>query len=146
MGHEAIVTGYIDGTHWRVGERYRWTHDLNREALAQVPADDDWPWVVRGIFALPAAYPQGTYRSQIIHFGLSIKDEPSDRGIWDVWLGKFEAVLRQLYWLRAVAHLETDFEPDRTFEWLPTDSAVGRLYDDPPQPVTEWTRSVRTSG
>ena len=35
----------------------------------------DWPWVVRGIFALPAPYPQGTYRRQVIHFGLSIKDD-----------------------------------------------------------------------
>ena len=24
--------------------------------------------------------------------------KPSERSVWDVWLGKFEAVLRRLYW------------------------------------------------
>jgi hypothetical protein len=143
MGHEAIVYGRIVGASWRVGERFTWTHDLNCGALAQVPADDDWPWVVQGIFALPAPYPQGTYRRQVIHFGLSIKDDPQDRSIWEVWLGKFERVLRRLYWRSAVAHLDTDFEPPRVFEWVPTDAAMDRLYDDPPQPVGEWVRSVQ---
>jgi hypothetical protein len=49
--------------------------------------------VVRGIFALPAPHPQGTYRRQVIHFGLSIKDDPSNRGIWDVWLAKYSAMM-----------------------------------------------------
>lgn len=146
MGHEAIVSGRIVGARWRVGDRITWTHDLNREALSAVPEDDDWPWVVRGIFALPAPYPQGTYRQQVIHFGLSIKDDPSNRGIWDVWLGKFEAVLRRMYWSSALAQINTDFEPPRIFEWVPTDEASTRLRDDPPQPVTDWIRSVRVLG
>lgn len=143
MGHEAIVYGRIVGASRRVGDRFTWTHDLNREALTAVPEDDDWPWVVQGIFALPAQYPQGTYRRQVIHFGLSIKDEPCDRGIWDLWLCKFEGVLRRLYWWSTVAHIATDFEPPRVVEWVPTEAAMGRLYDDPPQPVAEWVRSVR---
>jgi hypothetical protein len=143
VGHEAIIYGRVVGASWHVGDRFTWTHDLNREVLAQLPADDDWPWVVRGIFALPAPYPQGTYRRQIIHFGLSIKDDPDNRGIWDLWLGKFEEVLRRLYWWSAVVHLDTDFEPPRVFEWVPTEAAMGRLYDDPPQPISEWSRSVK---
>lgn len=116
---------------------------MNREALLQVPEDDEWPWIVRGIFALPAAHPQGTYRRQIIHFGLSIKDDPSDRSIWDTWLGKFERVLRSMYWWSAAVHVETDFEPPRKFEWIPTESAMAKLREDPPQPVAEWLRTVR---
>jgi hypothetical protein len=143
VGHEAIVYGRIIGSSWRAGERFAWTHELNRDALAAVPATDDWPWVVRGMFALPAPYPEGTYREQVIHFGLSIKDEPNDRGIWDVWLGKFETVLRQLYWTSAVAHITTDFEPPRVIKWTPTEAAMGRLYDEPPQAVSEWVRSER---
>ena len=142
MGHEAIIYGRVIGVSWRVGERFTWTHDLNREALAQVPEDDDWPWVVRGIFALPAPYPQGTYRRQVIHFGLSIKDDPTNRGIWDAWLGKFEGVLGRLYWQSAVVHLDTEFEPPRVFEWVPTEAAMGRIHDDPPRPVAEWVRSI----
>jgi hypothetical protein len=146
MGHEAIVYGRIIGASWQVGERFARTHDLNRAALATVPEADDWPWVVRSIFALPAPHPRGTYRRQVIHFGLSVKDDPSDRGVWDVWLGKFEAVLRRLYWRSAAAHLATDFEPPRAFDWVPTEAAMGRLYDDPPRPVAEWVRSVRADG
>jgi hypothetical protein len=86
---------------------------------------------------------EGTYRRQVIHFGLSVKDDPTDRGIWGVWLGKFEAVLRRLYWWSALAHLDTNFEPQRVFEWLPTEAAVGRLRCDPPQPAGEWARSVQ---
>lgn len=143
MGHEVIISGRVVGASWRRGEQFTRTYDLNREALAAVPEDDDWPWVVRGIFALPAPYPQGTYRRQVIHFGLSLKDAPGDPGTWDVWLGKFEAVLRQLYWWSAQAQIDTEFGPPRVFEWVPTEAAMKRLLDDPPQPVSEWVRSVR---
>lgn len=143
MGHEAIIHGRIVGASWRSGDRFFWLHDLNCNVLARIPAEDDWPWVVRGIFALPASHPEGTYRRQIIHFGLSIKDDPQDHGIWDVWLGKFEVVLRQLYWWSALVHLETEFGPPRLFQWTPTEEAMQGLYDDPPRPVTEWSRSVR---
>jgi hypothetical protein len=143
VGHEAIVYGRIIGANGQSGPGYRALQDRNRAVIRRLSQDDNWPWVVRGMFALPASYPMGTYRRQVIHFGLSIKDEPSDRGVWDVWLGKFEAVLRRLYWLSAVAHLTTDFEPPRVFEWVLTEAAMGQLYDDPPQPVSEWVRSVR---
>jgi hypothetical protein len=129
-----------------VGEHYTRTHELNCEALATVPEDDDWPWVVRSIFALPGPYPQGVYQSQVIHFGLSMKDDPCDRGVWDKWFVKFEVVLRQLYWWSTVAVLQTEFEPTRMFEWVPSEAAIRQLYDDPPKPVTEWVRSVRELG
>lgn len=96
----------------------------------------------RGMFALPAEWPRGTYRSQVIHFGASFKDEPQDRGCWDVWIGKFETVLRRLHWWSATLHLVIEFEPERVFRWLPTTAAVERMTRDPPQPVQEWQRSV----
>ena len=141
MGHEAIVYGRINGATWHVGDGFRRMYDLNRDALAAVPEEDNHPWVVRGIFALPAPYPQGFYRRQIIHFGLSLRDFPDEQDRWDVWLGKFERVLRGLYWWKATAHFETDFGPPRVIEWVPTDAAMGRLYGDPPQPVSEWVRT-----
>ena len=138
VGHEAIISGRIVGASWRVGERFTWTHDLNREALAAVPEDDDWPWVVRGIFAFPAPYPEGTYRRQVIHFGLSIKDDPTDPG----HLGR---VAGQVRGGAAAALLVVGAGPDRHrvraaagVRVVPTEAARGRLYDDPPQPVGEW--------
>lgn len=136
MGHEVIIFGSIEGADT---ERLR---ALNAAALAELPAEDEWPWLVRGMFALPAGWPRGTYRTQVIHFGASFKDEPQDQSCWDGWVGKFEAALRQLYWWSATLHLVSEFEPERMFRWLPTAAAVDRMVCDSPQPVQEWVRSV----
>ncbi len=136
MAHEVILYGSIEGVEH---ERLR---ALNAAALADLPAQDEWPWLVRGMFALPADWPQGTFRSQVIHFGASLKDEPQDRACWDAWIGKFEEVLRRLYWYSATLHLVTEFEPDRVFRWIPTPAAAALLSHEPPQPVQEWERSL----
>jgi hypothetical protein len=136
VGHEVIVFGSIEGAD---PERLR---ALNAAALAELPAEDERPWLVRGMFALPAGWPHGTYRAQVIHFGASFKDEPPDRACWDAWVGKFEALLRRLHWWSATLHLVTEFEPERVFRWLPTAAAVDRMVGDPPQPVREWRQSV----
>jgi hypothetical protein len=83
-------------------------------------------------------------REQVIHFGASLEGDPTDRGCWDVWLGKFEALLRRLYWWSAVVHLETDFERECTFRWLPTERTVGLMLGDGPRPPSgrgpsRWT-------
>ena len=145
MSHEAILYGRIIGATRRPGADYFALHERNRATLNRLPRKDDWPWLVRGMFALPAGHPQGTFRRQVIHFGASIKDDPCHRDIWDEWLGKFESLLRQLYWWSTVVHLSTEFEPDRVFEWRPTEAAMVGLYAEPPQPIGEWVRSVRTS-
>jgi hypothetical protein len=85
LAHEVILYGSIEGAEH---ERLR---VLNAVALSELPAEDEWPWLVRGMFALPAEWPQGPFRSQIIHFGASLKDEPHDRACWDTWIGKFES-------------------------------------------------------
>jgi len=143
VGHEAIVYGRIIGASGEPGPNYRALQERNRAVIHRLPREDEWPWLVRGMFAVSPRPPVGTYRRQVIHFGASLKDDPDDRGVWDVWVGKLEAVLRELYWWSAVAHLTTEFEPERVFEWRPTDAAMGGLYGDPPLPVKEWVRSVR---
>ena len=143
MGHEAIVYGVIVGASYRIGEDYRLLQDYNAAIIRKLRTEDDWIWLVRSAFALPGQYPQGTYRRQIIHFGLSIKDDPSDRGCWDIWFEKFEEVLKRLYWLSAKVHIETDFEPDRMFIYLPTDESLTDLYADKPSPISKWRRSVK---
>lgn len=136
MGHEVVVFGSIEGAD---PERLR---ARNAAVLAALPADDDWPGLVGGMFALPAGWPHGTYRSHVIHFGASFKDDPHDPAVWDGWLGKFEAVLRRMYWWSATLHLDTEFGPERVFRWRPSAAAVDRMTGDEPQPVEEWRRSV----
>jgi hypothetical protein len=115
---------------------------LNVAVISSLPDDDEWPFLSGKMFALPAPWPHGTYRCQIIHFGMSLKDDPYDRGIWDVWLRKLENVIQQLYWFSVTAYIRTDFEPDRMLRWLPTDRAVELMVAEPHQSVNEWTRTT----
>ena len=140
MGHEAIIYGRIEGVAWR-SDRYRLLQGRNSAVLARLPEDDPWPALVRGMFSLPVPWPTGTYRQQVIHFGGSFKDEPGDTAAWAAWVGKFEGLLRQLCWLTAVVHLETEFGPPRTWRWQPTDAAIARLGYDDPVATDQWTRT-----
>ena len=144
MGHEAILYGCIEGIAWR-RDQYRLLQDRNAAVLLSLPTDDVWPWLVRGMFALPASGPQGTYRQQVIHFGASLADDPFDPALWDGWLAKFEGLLRQLYWLSAVVHLETESDPPRAWRWRPTDAALARLGTEDPAPFDDWTRDGPSS-
>lgn len=141
MGHEATVFGCIEGATWRTSD-YRRLQRHNAAVITTLPKDDDLPFVTGGMFALPAPEPEGTYRCQIIHFGVSLKDDPTDRGVWDQWLLKFEAIIRQMYWFSVLAYVRTDFEPDRIFRWSPTQRAVAEMISESPQPVCDWTRTV----
>lgn len=136
MGHEVIIFGCINGAD------AAHLHAKNAAVIAALPAEDEWPFLVRGMFALPERWPFGTYRAHVIHFGASFKDEPSDHAVWDTWLGKFEAVLRRLYWWSATLHLQTEFEAARVYEWLPTTAALHLMVGDQLQPVQEWERSL----
>ena len=142
VGHEVIVYGCIQGAQGRREKDLDPLQLWNAPVIAELPEEGEWPWLVRGMFALPAPWPQGTYQSQLIHFGASLKDEPGDRAVWEQWLQKFEALLRNLYWFSAVVHLETEFEPDRVYRWTPSAAAMQRLYVDSPQCVWEWNRSM----
>jgi hypothetical protein len=142
LGHEAIISGRIKGATWRT-ENFRSLQVHNARVLEALPLDDEWPWLVRGMFSLPATEPQGAYRSQIIHFGASIKDDPHDPDSWPrVWFEKFERLLSSLYWFSASVLLEREFGSDQLFRWRPTSAAVERMCQEPPQCISEWERSV----
>ncbi len=143
MGEEVIIYGRIDGAPWRTNDDdYRRLQNKNAVVFYQLPLTDDWPWLVRGMFSLPAPWPQGTFRRQVMHFGGSFKDDAFDADVWDRWLAKFEAVLGRLYWTSAVVHVEVDAGPPRTWRWVPSGVALDRMMrsNDPP-PVREWTRT-----
>lgn len=141
MGHEIIVYGIIEGPPDRKAtDERRSLHELNREIIATLvgPEDDDWPWLNRSMFALPGPRPQGTYLAQVIHFGSSFKDNPYDPTVKDVWISKFEAVLRKLYWVSARVFIDSDFG-DRNIEWTPTNDAFLKIYDED-VPISDWER------
>ena len=144
------------------GDLYRLLEERNAAAIAAIPDDDNWPWLIRSHFTLPDRTPEQKYRSQVIHFGLSLKDDPprcdsseydADEG-WPAdhrecvtgWIVKFENLLRTLYWFGANVHIETEFEQDRLFRYTPTQDAIDKMVADEPQPIAAWDMTViRTS-
>lgn len=143
MGHEVIMYGVIVGATHASGEGFRSLQSLNAKVIESLPHDDDHPWVDGRIFALPGPFPNGTYRLQAIHFGLTIKDEPNNlETFMGTWLSKFEKVLRQLYWISAHLHVKGDFSCCK-YEWILTDDALNGLLEDPPKTPTQWERTVR---
>src|SRR5262245_48048466 len=113
MGFQLTVYGKIDGIQ-SLSER-------NALVLDSLPEQDEWPWLVKRMFTMPAPWPQGTYRSQCIHFGATFKDDPSDPSRFFEWIEKFEGLLKKLYWISANLHLEREFEAhDHMFIWFPT--------------------------
>ena len=143
MGDEVIIYDHIDGAPWRTtDDEYRRLQNKNAVVFyQQLPMTDTWPWLTRGMFALPAPWPQGTFRQQVIHFGASFKDDGFDPQVWPYWIEKFEALLRRLYWSSAVVHIEHDRGPTRTWRWTPTAAALDRLRANDPPPIREWTRA-----
>lgn len=134
MGHESIVYGYIEGAPHHPELRL---HRLNAAVIKRLPIEDEWPPLTRQMFCLPCGRPaQGTYRSQIIHFGGSFK---SIEWEWEEWLEKFEALLQRLYWWSATVHLKTELSVgDHSYTWQANNDAISRLYSLPPQPITRW--------
>lgn len=150
MGHQIVIYGMIEGASL-VGERIRTLQTRNEEIIQCLPDEDEWPWLTREMFAVPGKTPQGTYREQIIHFGLTLKDDPSesiqnyetrDRECVAGWVAKFEKLLSQLYWISVNLHIHTDFEPDRVFYYLPTTLALDNMYRENPQSIHVWERIV----
>jgi len=145
MGHEAIVYGFIEGAKGKVGNDFRILQNLNAELFKSLEKDDDWPWVDCSIFSLPGPHPRGTYRSQIIHFGLSIKEDPPPDRIegWSIFFKKFEEVLKKLYWVRARICIESDFESRKEYTYIPSKEALDKMRSTNPVPITQWSKTIR---
>jgi hypothetical protein len=149
MGHEANLYGRIlagDGVGGTRLQHVQRLQERNCAVINSLPLEDEWPWLIRQMFTMPVRWPYGIYRTQVISFGESLKDEPNNRACWDIWLGKFEMLLRRLHWWSAVVHLTTDFEGERTFRWEASEDAIARMFVDDPRPIDQWRRTMTKGG
>ncbi|HSU67136.1 MAG TPA: hypothetical protein VLJ39_09705, partial [Tepidisphaeraceae bacterium] len=127
--------GYIQGAEWMSSD-LRKLHRLNRDIIGALPDADSFPYLTRSMFAIPGEEaPQGTYRSQIIHFAASMKEVEGD---WKKWLEKFEGLLHKLYWFNAVVHLRAEVMGDHDYEWTIDANQIVNYLKDAPKPPTKW--------
>ncbi|HBZ47640.1 MAG TPA: hypothetical protein DEO93_10525 [Stenotrophomonas sp.] len=54
------------------------------------------------------------------------------------WLDKFEVLLSQLYWEKAVVYVDTAYLGDHVFSWRPKGLWVHQLSSGVLRPITEW--------
>lgn len=152
MSHEAIVYGVVIGPLCKKSGEVRELQLLNETTLQNLPEDDDWPWFDKSSFSLPGKYPKATFRSQVLHFGFSMKDDPRNycenrsfyyRKMTSTLLRKFEEILRQLHWSSARLHFETDFESRKEYTWVPLESSKVEMFSEPPKAIKKWIKSER---
>jgi hypothetical protein len=127
MGHFSVVHGYINGP----GDYA----DENRASIDALPADDTWPYLTRDLFAVPSE--KHSYYEQLITFGTIYNGVER---AWKEWLGKFEALLRTMYWYETHVHLETDYWGTYHYVWTSL-TPIGVKRGAPESPVQQWTFS-----
>ena len=115
MDQESIVYGCIKDGCTNVDLERRRT---NRLAMRSLPKADAWPFLCQEMFAVPSHIPgQGNYQTEVMHFGASYKAVEYE---WAEWIGKFEELLKGMYWNSAVVHLETEMSGIHSFFWEST--------------------------
>ena len=138
MDQESVVYGCIKDTFFYGEEREIELHrDTNRGVMEELPRAEDWPLISREMFAMPApALAVDDSQTDVVHFGSSYKAVEHE---WEQWLGKFEQMLKRMYWVSATVHLETELSGKHTFSWEST-GAGHNPSDSELKMVCEWER------
>ena len=115
MSSESIVYGCIkDSADENIVERRR----INLQALSELPAAESWPMISREMFSARTAPDEvesgPLLNTEITHFGASYQGVEYE---WKHWLEQFEQLLRQMYWVSATVHLETEMAGTHSFFW-----------------------------
>src|SRR5690606_24732243 len=96
---ESIVYGCIKHLPFGTLAERRASCLHNRQAVMRLPQADAWPFLCREMFSVPGDdLMGGTYHTQVIHFGMSYRAVEYE---WEHWISKFEALLRNMYWVNA---------------------------------------------
>ncbi len=114
MESESIVYGCIRDWPSADLEQCRQRRANNLAAVQALPQGEAWPFIGREMFSFCRDEDLGLYQTQVIHFGASYRAVEYE---WALWVQRFEALLKQLYWTSAVVHLETELNGTHTFRW-----------------------------
>ncbi len=115
MNQESIVYGCIKDLVFSGDEETRSRRDTNKRVMQSLPSSEDWPLLSREMFSVPPeAVELGSTHTDVIHFGSSYKAIEHE---WNEWIAQFERLLRNMYWVSATVHLETELNGVHTFVW-----------------------------
>ena len=116
MDQESIVYGCIkDLSGDRSDPETLQRRQVNRDVMLALPDASNWPFLCREMFSIPNLVPDlNAYHTEVMHFGASYRAIEYE---WEQWIGKFERLLRQMYWVSASVHLETELAGVHTFSW-----------------------------
>ncbi len=85
-----------------------------------LPSIEEWPLLSREMFSMPVQVLDiDEVHTDVMHFGSSYKSVEHE---WQHWISQFEAMLKDMYWISATVHLETEFNGRHTFSWEAEDS------------------------
>lgn len=141
MSHPDVLIGFIEEDFVaRGGEASRW----NDAVLAQLPeTDDHWPPLIRSMLAAPRIdQPLAAFRGRrVISVAL--------HGNWlheslNLWLPKFENLLRQLFWIRVRLHILTDHSGEYSLGYDWDHAASADRNSDNPTPPQSWRFRCKT--
>jgi len=116
LDQESVVYGCIKDTVYSShGDEVQQHRDNNRKVLLSLPSVEDWPLLSREMFSMPVEfYNHSSMQTDVLHFGSSYKSVEYE---WEQWLQRFEAILKEMYWVSATVHLETELNGRHTFIW-----------------------------
>ncbi len=113
MEAESIVYGCIKDS--LVGAQQSERIRANRHAMLALPHADEWPFLCQEMFSIPdPVVHAGQYQTEVMHFGASYRAVEYE---WNQWLEQFESLLKNMYWVSATVHLETELCGTHTFTW-----------------------------
>lgn len=112
---ESIVYGCIKDLVFSQEAQTLERRETNRRVMNSLPSAEDWPLLPREMFsAAPDNVEFGGMHTDIIHFGSSYRAIEHE---WNEWIAQFERLLRNMYWVSAIVHLETELNGVHTFIW-----------------------------
>lgn len=137
MGIGVVVHGIIESPGWGTQEPSVRTHTHNQRVIEALPqSDTEWPYLTRSMFSIlplrqsfDVQIPQ--YEKAVIHFAGAYKGMfilESD------WIRKFEKLLAQLCWTRAIVYNQFS---SLVYEWE-ADWPSESFFHTPPIPPKKW--------
>lgn len=141
MSHVSIIYGCIQelwvGSIPEAEKRNSLIRENTRRVLSELPVDEEWPPLLRQMFAVSDGPASMTFSGRTIHFSASMKG--LDIFIRE-WMDKFEDTLKKLHWSNAFLHFQGMAIGDQDFSWSVAQEWFNKACDlnAPLAPIESW--------